>query len=121
MKRAVIFLVISLFGATAFAQEAIRIEDAAKHVGDSVTICTKVFGGRYFENGNRQPTLLNAGAKYPDAPLTIVIFGENRAAFSNKPEEFYTGKEVCVTGRIILFKEKPEIIITTEAQISIKQ
>ena len=121
MKK--IFITISLFftGSLAFAQQEIKIEDAAKHEGDSVTICTKIFGGRYFENSNRAPTLLNAGAKYPDAPLTIVIFGESRANFKNKPEEFYTDKNVCVTGRIVIYKGKPEMILTKEEQIIIKE
>ena len=88
-----------------------------KHVGDSVKICTKIFGARYFENSKNAPTLLNAGAKFPDAPLTIVIYGENRAAFKNKPEEYYPEKEICVTGKIVLYKEKPQIVVTSEEQL----
>ena len=121
MKKLLISLTFFLASSFAFAQEEIKIEDAAKHEGDSVTICTKIFGGRYFENSNRAPTLLNAGAKYPDAPLTIVIFGESRVNFKNKPEEFYVDKDICVTGRIIMFKGKPEIILTNETQIKVKE
>ena len=104
----------------AFGQQVINVEDAAKHVGDSVTVCTKIFGARYFENSKGAPTLLNAGAKYPDAPLTVVIYGENRSAFPAKPEEFYVEKNVCVTGRIALFKEKPQIVITKQSDIIVK-
>lgn len=121
MKKLICTLIFGFIVFMSDAQTEIKIEDAAKHEGDSVTICTKVFGGRYFENSNRAPTLLNAGAKYPDAPLTIVIFGENRINFKNKPEEFYTDKNICVTGRIVIYKGKPEIIITTEEQIIIKE
>lgn len=120
MKKIIAILSFSLATTIACAQQEIKIEDAAKHEGDSVTICTKIFGGRYFENSNRAPTLLNAGAKYPDAPLTIVIFGENRTAFKNKPEEFYIDKKVCVSGKIVIFKGKPEIIVTEEKQIVVK-
>ena len=102
------------------AQQLVNIEDAAKHEGDSITICTKIYGARYFENGKGAPTLLNAGAAYPDAPLTVVIFGENRQAFSNKPEEFYINKNVCVTGRISMFKGKPQIVLTKESEIVVK-
>lgn len=121
MKRLICTLIFGFIVFMAHAQLEIKIEDAAKHEGDSVTICTKIFGGRYFENSNRAPTLLNAGAKYPDAPLTIVIFGENRSNFKNKPEEFYTDKNICVTGRILMFKGKPEIILNNETQIVIKE
>lgn len=120
MKKTGLLFSLVFAGSFAFAQQEIKVEDAAKHEGDSVTVCTKIFGAKYFENSNRSPTLLNAGAKYPDAPLTVVIFGENRAAFKNKPEEFYTDKKVCVTGRIIMYRGKPEIVITREDQITVK-
>jgi hypothetical protein len=112
------FMIASVF--FAFAQKEINIADAAKHEGDSVTICTKIFGARYFENGKGAPTLLNAGAMYPESPLTVVIFGESRAAFNNKPESFYPDKNVCVTGRITLYKGKPQIVITKESEIVVK-
>jgi micrococcal nuclease len=121
MKRIIALLPFLLTGSFLFAQAEIKIEDAAKHEGDSVKICTKIFGARYFENSNRAPTLLNAGAKYPDAPLTIVIFGESRSNFKNKPEEFYTDKNICVTGRIVIYKGKPEIILTSEEQIKVME
>ena len=121
MKRILTAISFSLFSSLAFSQTEIKIEDAAKHEGDSVTICTKIFGARYFENSNRSPTLLNAGAKYPDAPLTIVIFGESRTAFKNKPEEFYPDKNICVTGKIVIYKGKPEIIVTEEKQLVVKE
>ena len=92
MKKILSAITILLTGSLAYAQQEIKIEDAAKHEGDSVTICTKIFGGRYFENSAKAPTFLNAGAKYPDAPLTVVIFDENRHNFTNKPEEYYTDK-----------------------------
>jgi len=121
MKKILLYLSFTLASVFSFAQQEIKIEDAAKHEGDSVKICTKIFGGRYFENSKNSPTLLNAGARYPDNPLTIVIFGENRVLFKNKPEEFYLDKNICVTGRIVMYKGKPEIIITSEDQIKISE
>jgi len=120
MKKIITAVALFMISTGAFAQQEIKIEDAAKHEGDSVKICTKIFGGRYFENSKNAPTLLNAGAKYPDAPLTVVIFGESRAAFKNKPEEYFPDKEVCITGRIVMYKGKPEIIITREEQILVR-
>ena len=120
MKKCCLTLVVAVCSLFAFGQQVINVEDAAKHVGDSVTVCTKIFGARYFESSKGAPTLLNAGAKYPDAPLTIVIYGESRAAFPTKPEEFYVDKDVCVTGRIALFKEKPQIVLTNSSDITVK-
>ena len=121
MKRLIAFLSFSALTTMASAQNEIKVEDAAKHGGDSVTICTKIFGARYFETGSKSPTLLNAGAKYPDAPLTIVIYGESRAAFKNKPEEYYPEKNICVTGKIGMYRGKPQIVVTDEKQIVVKE
>ena len=115
------FLMLAFICSTfSYAQSEIDIKDAATHEGDSVTICTKIFGARYFENGKGAPTLLNAGASYPDALLTVVIYGESRTAFENKPEEYYIDKNVCITGRISMFKGKPQIVINTQDNIVVK-
>ncbi len=100
------------------AQTKITAEEAAKHIGDSVTVCAKIFGGRYFE---KKVTLLNVGAAFPNSPLTIVIEDVSRGNFSQKPEEFYVNKEVCVTGVVKDYKGKPQIVISKEAEIVIKK
>ena len=101
----------------ASAQQEIKIEDLSKHVGDSITVCTKIYGGIFLERSNGTPTLLNAGAAYPNSPLTLLIRPDARGKFKEAPELFYKDKEVCISGTVILYKEKPEIIIYDEKQI----
>ena len=113
-----ILLAIILFTAeVTFAQKTIDINEAINKVGDTVTICTKIFGGRFMENSKGSPTLLNAGASYPNSPLTVVVTGEARKLFDFKPEEYYKDKSICVTGVIELYKEKPQIVVTKKSQI----
>ena len=113
-----LLLAITLFSAQAtFAQKTIDITEAASKVGDSVTICTKIYGGRFMENSKGAPTLLNAGASYPNSLLTIVVPGDSRKIFDFKPEEYYKDKDICVTGIIELYKEKPQIVVTKASQI----
>jgi hypothetical protein len=57
------------------------------------------------------------GAQYPDSPLTIVIWDSLRSKFSYKPEEKFNNKEICVTGKIELYKDKPEIVLQEQGQI----
>lgn len=95
--------------------------EAAQHVGETRTVCGKVFGGRYLENANGAPTLINLGADYPDNPFTLVIYGSDRGHLSYPPEVYLKGKTICVTGLIKLFKGKPEIIVTKEDQIRVKE
>ncbi len=103
--------------APSFAQQQIKIEEAKSHVGDSVKICNKIFDTKYFQSANDPVTLLNMGDKYPNNPLSIVIRSDARKLFKNPPEEYYKGAQVCVTGKIQIYKEKPEIVINRPEQI----
>jgi hypothetical protein len=51
--------------------------------------------------------------------LTIVIYGNNRNLFSEAPESFFKEKEICVSGKIVLYKEKPQIVIYNKEQIMV--
>ena len=46
---------------------------------------------------------------------------EIRIKMGNAPEIELKDKNVCVTGKIILYKEKPEIIISDAAQLTIEK
>ena len=116
MKYLLIIL-LSGFTITSFAQQEIKLEDIRNHIGDSVKLIAKIYGGKYFETANNKPTLLDVGAHYPDAPLTLVIWGDVRSRFTNVPETFYTGKEEWITGKIELYKNKPQIVIHNANQI----
>lgn len=115
-----IFLVIAA-SISVSAQTKITPDEAAKYIGDSVTVCGKIFGGKYFDRGENKITLLNMGAAYPQSPLTIVIEADSRKNFTNKPEEFYAEKEVCISGVVKEFKGKPQIIITKETEITVQK
>ena len=118
--RSLLFTLVSLFCiVSARAQTSIKLDEVSKHIGDSVTVCGKVADMRYFENSNNKPTLINMGAKHPNGLLTLVIWEKTRALFNGKVEDLMD-KEICVTGRIILYKEKPEIIIEQPGQVVIQ-
>ncbi len=93
--------------------------EAKDHKGEKITVCDKVFGTRFLENSNGQPTFLNMGVAYPSSPFTIVIFGNDRTNFKEKPELFYNNKKVCATGLIKEYNGKPEMILTNESEIKI--
>ncbi len=120
MKKYSVTIVLLFALGNCFSQTTISAAEAAKHVGEKTTVCDKVFGGRYLENANQQPTLINMGDAYPNNPFTFVIFGENRKKFSFAPEEFLINKQVCVTGEIKTYKDKPQIIVSDSTQLKIK-
>jgi hypothetical protein len=118
--KPIIITFLSFFCAiTVAAQTSIKLEDVSRHIGDSVTVCGKVEGMKYFENSKNKPTFLNVGADHPNQLLTVVIWETTRALFTTKVEDL-KNKEVCITGRIILYKERPEIVIEKPEQIVIQ-
>ena len=118
MMKNSITSILCLLTFSSFAQTEIKLDDVRNHVGDSVTIMAKIYGGKYLERSENTPTFLDVGGKYPDAKLTLVIFGDVRKEFKNSPETYYKGKDEWITGRIQLFKNKPEIVIYSTGQIS---
>ncbi|MFC0776009.1 hypothetical protein [Terrimonas alba] len=110
-------LAFVLIAANSLAQAPIKLEDVSKHVGDSVKVCGKVYGIRYLEQAKNSPTFINVGGAYPNQLLTIVIWGEVRKKFEKTPEELFTDKEVCVVGKIELYKGKEQVVVKAKEQI----
>jgi hypothetical protein len=105
---------------TASAQaEPISPDDAAKHAGEDVTVCGIVAGAKYAAQVRGGLTFIDFGRPYPNAPFTAMIFAENRAKFGT-PEKGLPGKQVCVSGKIQLFKGKAEIVLTDPKQLVVK-
>ena len=115
MKSIITLLVSALIAGPTFSQTKINIEDAGKHVGNNVTVCSKVCGTKYLDRSGI--TFLNLGAAYPASPLTVVIFKKDRANFSKGPDELYTDKQICVTGKIQVYNGKDEIIVSKPGDI----
>jgi hypothetical protein len=99
----------------------IDIDEVGDYVGKLVKICSRVYGGIYLDSSVTKLTLLNVGGAYPNSPLTIAIWNENRRNFKNAPETFYIGKYICVIGKVIMYKGKSEIILSNESEIEVKQ
>ena len=116
MKKIILGLVITFLSATALCQTKISIEDASKHYGEQVTICSKVYGTKALE----KVTFINLGAAYPHSLLTVVIFAKDRTNFKEAPDAMYNDKTICVTGVVKEYNNKPEIIVNSPDQISIQ-
>jgi len=117
MKTTPLLLLAIFLTAVSFAQTKVSIDSLSTHMGDSVTVCSKVFGARYLESSTRQPTFLDLGADYPNNLLTVVIFGVNRPKFQGFPEVLFANKNICVTGRLEDYKGRPEIVVTNPGQV----
>jgi hypothetical protein len=47
----------------------------------------------------------------------LILWDDARKQFNKPPEEYYKGAQVCLTGRIQMFNEKPEIRVSNPNQI----
>jgi DNA/RNA endonuclease YhcR with UshA esterase domain len=116
-KNIIITAFISLMTYSASAQTRIAAKDAAKHLNETVTIADKVYSTKLIENTNM--VLLDLGGRQPNQFLTVVIKGEDRAKFNGKPEEYYKGREVTVTGKLISYHGKPEIVVSSPDDLKV--
>jgi len=128
MRKLFIITLLLFFSICSFAQETpplppgilydqSQLDDLKKAVGDTVTVSSRIFSGKYLMASSL--TLLNVGADYPNQKLTLIIKGANRNKFNGKPEVIFKGKDVTIRGVVTDYNGKPQIIITDPNQIEI--
>lgn len=116
MKK-LIFVVALFTTFTASAQAKIEAKEASKHINETVTVTGKIFSGKLIASNNM--TLLDVNGYNPNQDLTVMIAAADRSKFKGKPEEDFKGREVTITGKIIDYKGKPEIVVTEPDQIKL--
>ena len=99
---------------------AIEWKEAEKYIGETVTVYGPVKATKYASSSNGSPTFIDLGAAYPSSSrVTMTIWGKNRSAFSPSPEKMYSGKTVCVTGEIYVYRGVCNIEVTSPSQVKI--
>jgi hypothetical protein len=101
-----------------FAQDAIRPEQAARHVGQSGMVCGKVEKTRYAENSEGQPTFLHMGGAFPRHTFSARIPQNQRDKFRPSPEEL-EGRDVCVVGTIERDASRAEIAVRSPSDVKL--
>jgi hypothetical protein len=103
-----------------FCPESVSWSKAKRHVGEVQRIEGPVVGAVYASTSNGQPTFLNIGRDYPNRQrFTVVIWGDDRPSFGFAPEKRYSGRQVCIRGRISTFRGVPQIIAASPSDIEI--
>jgi opacity protein-like surface antigen len=100
------------------AQKKITVDELTNNVGNIVTVCDRIVDGRFLQTSADKITLLNIGGRFPYQKLTIVIPAESRGVFPSAPELFFPNKTVCITGKVELFREKPQIRLSSANNIT---
>lgn len=97
--------------AKSLAAGAVDIKDVSKFTGKTITVTAKTYSAK--DIGSM--VLVNMGAAYPNQLLTLALKGEAKTLGSQ-----LENKTVTVTGEVIEYKGKPEIIVTDLTQISVR-
>jgi hypothetical protein len=106
---------------SSFAQTKINLQDVSKHIGDSVQVEGKVFGVKTFSDNSAAPVLLNLGADFPQQLLTIAVFPTYKTESQNMPTEKDKGALATVSGKIELYRGRPQIVVRSAGQLSMTQ
>lgn len=112
----IVYLAV-LLGSFCFGQKKINLEEISENINKKVMICDKIYGSHVVKSNGM--TLLNVGNTYPNNLLTLAIFEKDLKNFSYNPSDSLTDRSVCVTGKLILYKGKPEIILKSEKDLEI--
>jgi hypothetical protein len=111
----ILFLLISTFS---FAQEDVTLENIASFEGKTVTLCETITG-TFQTKTESKVTYLNFGKSFPNHAFTVVIFKKDLENFSFDPMTL-KNKKICVTGKVGIYKGKPQIIVNKEAAIVVQ-
>ena len=97
---------------------AISWDEAKDHIGERCTVCGPVVGTHWASSSNSQPTFLNIGVDYPDTDrFVVLIWGDDRVNFSQAPEDYYLGKDICVEGLVEEYEGVCEIQVSSPSAI----
>lgn len=108
--------ILNMQEVTAKYKHGIDAKDAAANIGKNVTACGRVYGIKETDN----VTFINVGDRYPNSPLTVVIFKKDRNKFQGSMEELFADKNICITGEVVAYKGKAEIIIIDPKDVIIQ-
>ncbi len=115
-------IIIAALVCIAFAQEqSIASDKAVDYVGEYVTVCGEAVSAHFASRSRGKPTFLNLDEPYPRQTFTVVIWGNNRNKFGGNPENTLLWKDVCVTGRVEIFRGVAQVTAKSSDQITVSE
>lgn len=115
MKIRLLFILIVFFICSGSqGEEIVSWKDAGKYINKTKTV-EGVIVATY---NSGKACFLNFHPDYKNN-FSVVIFASDFDNFPDSPEDYYQFKTVRVTGKIKLYKGKPEIIASKQSQIKI--
>jgi hypothetical protein len=116
MTKLIWISAIAVLGAAPALADVIPASAAGSHMGQSVTVEGLVSEVHTARSGSA--TFIDIGGMYPNQTFTAVIWAANMSAVGDVSG--LTGKTIDVTGTIATFEGRPEVVVTSRAQIKLK-
>jgi hypothetical protein len=106
-------LVAFLLASSSALAAPITPQEAASHIGQIVTV-----EGVAHVHVARTASFFDMGGAYPNEAFQAVVFPNIAPIFGDLTR--YDGKTVDINGRVREYRGKPEIILLSPSQISVK-
>ena len=87
--------------------QTISASDAAKHVGERVTVCGNIASEYTAYRSRGTPTFINLDKPYPNQLFTVLVWGSDRGRVGALP---HSGR-ICSTGTITEYRGAPEMVL----------
>lgn len=97
--------------------QTISIWEAKYNLGEVAMVYGRVYASWY--NRETDDLLLFFGGDYPYQQFTVVVPGSIARKFSWRPEKFFLGEHLTITGLITTYDGSPEIVIKNRGQLSL--
>ena len=97
--------------------QTISIFDAKYNLGEVAMVYGRVYAS--WHNKETDDYLLFFGGDYPAQQFTVVLPGRIARKFNWRPERYFLGEHMTVTGLITTFDGIPEVIVKNRTQIGI--
>ncbi|MEA3462450.1 MAG: hypothetical protein U9R49_11265 [Bacteroidota bacterium] len=97
--------------------QTISVFDAKYNLGEVAMVYGRVYASWY--NDETDDYLLFFGGDFPYQQFTVVVPGHVARRFSWRPERYFLGEHITVTGLITTFDGSPEIIVKNKRQLGL--
>ena len=118
MKKLLLLITSICLWQISFSQ-TVPLDSVQFYEGKTITVCSKV-QSTFLTKGDKKTTYINFGKPYPNTTFTAVIFEVDLPNFKYTPSEYLKDKNVCITGKVKIYKGKPEMIVNKEEQIKVE-
>lgn len=115
----ILILIFFVASFESFSQsDTLKAAQAKEFIGKEVIVKDVIAGARFFDRPDKKTFLINLAERYPDTPLTVVLYDENYLAL--EPKENLDGKTIVVKGIVSVFNDKIQIVVTDLKNITIR-